>query len=234
MSPRNLVDGTKINEHIRGRVGSALLRVASLKERVSGSAAESPRTLTKVQEDLRKLAEELEQGFLELQEAMSRCTQAQHAAAAAGQRAHLLIEVAPFACLLVDCSGTIVQANPAAGRALNVSHGRLPGKPFLLFVNGERELFLARLTELLRHQHPSRWVITLQPREQSLAQVVVVAVPQAHEQVMLLLLPAQGKAVDIAGGQPEPPEDVLTSSGEEGSTARTAGQAQLDAASHLS
>lgn len=190
MKPFTDSKGGRTFEHIRGRVGSALLRVANLKERAS-SSAESPGALAKLQDDLRKLSEELEQGFVELQEAMGRCAVAQHMAATSGRCADLLIEVAPVACLLIDASGVVIEANPAAGRALNMSHGRLPGKSFLLFMNGEREDFLARISDLVRREHPSRWPITLRPREQSSTQATVVAAPQTDDRVMILLLPAQ-------------------------------------------
>jgi PAS domain-containing protein len=194
MNSHTYTDTRKTSEHIHGRVGSALLRLASLKERVSEGVGGSPRALSKLVDDVSKLTQELEQGFLDLQEAMARCATAQHFAAVSGQRADLLIEVAPFACLLVDSGGTIVEANPAAGAALNVSHGRLPGKPFLLFLNGDRELFLSRLSELIKRERPNRWSITLRPRERSLTQTMVVAAPQGDGHAMILLLPAQEEA----------------------------------------
>jgi PAS domain-containing protein len=190
MKPLIDTKGSRSFEHIRGRVGSALLRVANLKDRAS-SSSDAPGALAKLQDDLRKLSEDLEQGFTELQEAMGRCAVAQHLAATSGRCADLLIEVAPVACLLIDASGVVIEANPAAGRALNMSHGRLPGKSFLLFMNGEREDFLSRISDLVRSEHPSRWPITLRPREQSSTQATVVAAPQTDDRVMILLLPAQ-------------------------------------------
>lgn len=184
-------------EQLRGRIGSALLRVAQFKERLAGQGG--PRAIApKLVDELRKLANDLEQGFGELQDAMARCARERHRAAMTWQRAELLVEVSPVPCLLIDSTGVVIEANPAAGRALNVSHGRLPGKHFLLFVNGGREQFLARVAELLKGDYPSRWTVSIRPREHSLTQVVVVASPQGDDQVMIMLLPLQEAGLPTA------------------------------------
>src|SRR5918994_716808 len=137
------------SEHLQERLGSALYRLASLKQRASESA-DSPRSTGKLLSDMQKLTGELERALADLQQAMVQQAELQQRALVASRRAERLFDLSPVPSVVLDTDGIVVEANPAAVRMLNVSHRHLAGKAFSLFLGGERELFLTRLHGL-RH-----------------------------------------------------------------------------------
>jgi PAS domain S-box-containing protein len=177
-------------ERIRRYVGAAMLRLDDLKKRMADPAMADRRSLTRVLDDVQIATRELEKGFNELQEASERCLKTQHFAQLAEQQAEFLIERSPTAFFVMDRDGAILRANPAAGRALNLSPPHLIGKSFLLFVNGEREQFLLQLSDAATSRSPSTWHVAVRPRDRGLASMTVVAAPHATGRVMVLLIPA--------------------------------------------
>lgn len=177
------------HRHLHDRLGSALFRLASLKQRAS-EPAESPRSATRVLSDVQKLVGELERTLVDLQQAMAQQTELQKQAQVASRRAELLFELMPVPCVILDADGTVLDVNPPAVRLLNVSHRHLAGKAFSLFLGGERELFLSRLQAVQQSETGERWPATIRPRERSAVRATLVAAPDPAGRILLLLVTA--------------------------------------------
>ncbi len=174
------------HRHLHDRLGSALFRLSSLKQRAS--EPESPRSATRVLSDVQKLVGELERTLVDLQQAIAQQTELQRQAQVASRRAELLFELVPVPCLIVDSDGTVVDVNPPAVRMLNVSQRHLAGKPFSLFLGGERELFLARLQAVQQSDAGERWPAIIRPRERSVVRATLVAARDPIGRIMLMVL----------------------------------------------
>jgi PAS domain-containing protein len=183
------------HRHLHDRLGSALFRLASLKQRAS-EPAESPRSASRLLTEVQKLVSELERTLVDLQQAMAQQTELQKHAQVASRRAALLFELMPVACVILDADGTVIDVNPPAVRLLNVSHRHLAGKAFSLFLGAERELFLARLQAVQQSDAGERWPATIRPRERSAVRATLLAAPDPDGRIMLLLVtgPAQEEA----------------------------------------
>ncbi len=179
------------DRYIHDRLGSALYKLALLEQR-SGEPGVSPRAATKLLGDVRKLVAELQRGFTDLQELMVRTAASQQAANAATARAQLLFDLSPVACLVMDASGIVVDANPAAARLLNISNRHLVGKSFPLFLARDRDTFVQRLGDLSAAGGSERWTASLRPRERSAVECALVAATDPDGRVLVLAAPDSG------------------------------------------
>jgi PAS domain-containing protein len=88
---------------------------------------------------------------------------------------HLFAHV-PMACVAADAAGNIVEANPAAGRLLNIGPRRLKGRELLLFAT-DRQRFASVLRQAVVHSAPIDVPMVLRPRERKPVPVRVRVVP---------------------------------------------------------
>jgi PAS domain S-box-containing protein len=186
---------------MQDRIGSALFRLAELGQRAD-TAMESPKAAGKLLGEVRKLAAELERMLADMREMAARYLMLQDQAAAVSQRGDRIFELSPVPCLLIDLAGAVVDANPAAVRLLNVSQRHLVGRSFPLFLNGDRDAFLARLTRL--GEDPERSATMLRPRERSAVGVNLVAWRDSADRVFVMLVSSGDAAADAPGGVSEP------------------------------
>ena len=107
----------------------------------------------------------------------------------ASRRSDLLFSVSPVPCVLVGPTGGVLDANPAAVRALNVSQRHLAGRPFHMFIAADRQEFLERVARLSSKEQPERWNASLRPRERSLIPITLVAYRDSANRVVVMLLP---------------------------------------------
>lgn len=189
--------------HVSDRLGSAMYRLAILEQRAA-EAAGSPRSATRLLADVRKLAEELQRGFAELQELTARSASTQRAAATAIAQARMMFDWSPVACLVLEPIGLVAEANAAAARFLNVSHRHLVGKLFPLFLSAERHAFVDRLRNLPASDGAQRWTASIRPRERSAVECAFVAVSNPDGRVLLMLVP--GSVAEQAAETP--PEEA--------------------------
>jgi len=98
--------------------------------------------------------------------------------------------LSPTPSMIIDRVGTIVDANPAAVRLVNTSLRHLAGRSLPMFVSADREQFLQRLAALGTDDEPAQWPITIRPRERGCRKVMFTVVPDANDQLLVMLLPA--------------------------------------------
>ena len=193
------------DRYIQDRLGSALYKLAMIEQR-SGEPGVSQRTASRLLGDVRKLVAELQRGFADLQELMVRTAAAQQAASTAAARAQLLFDLSPVACLVLDTTGTVADANPAAARLLNISNRHLIGKSFPLFLAGDRDPFVQRLCALSADGGCDRWTASLRPRERSAVECALVGTIDPDGRILVLATPDSGP-----GAHPAPEEiDTLS------------------------
>lgn len=184
---------TPVTRQLEDRLGAVLQRLADVERRAATGGERSP-TIQKLLSDFRRLADDMEEAFTSLRDAMARQRELQHDVETASRRAAVLLELSPVPWLVVDRGGLILDANAASGRALNVSQRRLVGRSFELFLDSEREEFTARLAAVGEGDR-QRWNITLRPRERSPKAIAIVASPESDNRVVLILdaaEPAEG------------------------------------------
>jgi PAS domain-containing protein len=170
---------------IQDRLGAALQRLATLERRAS--AAKESRATQSLLTDFRRLARDLERAFESLQEAAARHAALQRDVEIAARRANLLLDLTPLPYVLVHTSGIIIEGNAAAAKALNLSQRHLKGKPFDLFLQGNREAFLSKLSSLREGADPERWVAVVRPRERYPRPFAIVASTEGPGQIALVL-----------------------------------------------
>ena len=182
-------------QQIQDKLGAIAQKLSAIEQRAEGDTA-SKRTLGLL-EDCRRLVGDLERVFTSLRDADRRHTAHRQEVEIAARRADLLLELSPMAYVLVHANGVIFDANVAAARLLNLSLRHLRGKPFDLFLHGDRETFLTRLREMREGSETERWPVTLRPRERCTKAITVVAACETDGRLALVLLPADdGAAVD--------------------------------------
>jgi PAS domain-containing protein len=170
---------------IQDRLGAALQRLATLERRATGP--NESRATQGLLTDFRKLARDLERAFESLQEATARHATLQREIEIASRRASLLLDLTPLPYVLVHTSGIIVEGNAAAAKALNLSQRHLKGKPFDLFLQNDREAFLAKLSSLREGAEPERWMAVVRPRERYPRPFMIVASTEGPGQIALVL-----------------------------------------------
>jgi PAS domain-containing protein len=87
-----------------------------------------------------------------------------------------LCAVLPVACLLIDGSGAIFEANAAAASLLNTSQNHL-NRRLLLHFTENREIFADVHSRVLRDHEHVRVSLTIRPRERASVDVDVTAMP---------------------------------------------------------
>ena len=184
--------------HVHDRLGSALYKLAIIEQRAN-EATESPRAVAKLLGEVRKLVAELQRGFAELEHLMTRSSTAERAALTSIARSQLLFDLSPVPCVVLEPAGTVVEANPAAAKFLNISHRHLVGKSFPLFLSSDRKGFLLRLLGLPA-DGAERWTATLRPRERSAVACDLAAAPDPEGRILVVIVPA-------AGTDPVAPDD---------------------------
>lgn len=170
---------------LNDRVGSALYRLASLKQRVALPTG-AARAIPKLLQEIEALTGELERAFLDLRASRAEYTGAKDAAATACRRAQILFELTPVPMVVVTAEGLIAEANDAAAELFNVSRRHLLGKALYLFVAGDRTEFLKKVHNLETDQ-PEQWEASFRPRERSAVQVTITGVLDPNGQPLLLL-----------------------------------------------
>ncbi len=133
-------------QQIQDKLGAIAQKLSAIEQRAESDTA-SKRTLGLL-EDCRRLVGDLERVFTSLRDADRRHAAHRQEVEVAARRADLLLELSPMAYVLVHANGVILDANVAAARLLNLSLRHLRGKPFDLFLHGDRETFLTRLREM--------------------------------------------------------------------------------------
>ena len=86
-----------------------------------------------------------------------------------------LFERAPLACLEIDADGTVVGANMAAGKLLNMSPKRLEGRPFLYFFDDRATVATLLRAAPFEPGSPAT-ALTLRPRERAPVRVEATVV----------------------------------------------------------
>jgi len=190
-------------DHLQERIGAALFRLADLGQRAD-HAAESPRAAGRLLDDVRKLATEIERTLGDMRLVAARYAELRDQAAAACRRGDRLFDAVPVACLLIDqAAGTIIDANPAAVRLLNVSHRHIVGRSFPLFLNGDRDRFVSRLAHL--GAEPEQAESLLRPRERSAIATTLTAWRDSADVVFVMIVPAAaaspGETLVAAAGE---------------------------------
>lgn len=179
-------------QQIQDRLGTIAQKLSAIEQRAESDTA-SKRMLGLL-EDCRRLVGDLERAFTRLRDADRRHAAHRQEVDIAARRADLLLELSPMAYVLVHANGVISDANVAAARLLNLSLRHLRGKPFDLFLHGDREMFLTRLREMREGAETERWPVTLRPRERCTKAITVVAACETDGRLALVLLPADGAA----------------------------------------
>ena len=169
---------------IQDRLGAALQRLATLERRAGTNESRATQSLLT---DFRRLARDLERTFESLQEAAARHAALQRDVEIASRRASLLLDLTPLPYVLVHTTGIIIEGNAAAAKALNLSQRHLKGKPFDLFLQSDREEFLAKLSSLREGAEPERWVAVVRPRERYPRPFAIVASTEGPGQIALVL-----------------------------------------------
>jgi PAS domain S-box-containing protein len=180
---------------IQERLGTVLQKLAKLEHRATTST-ESPQ-VNNLLMDFRRLVRDMERAFSGLQEAGLRHAELQREVEIVGRRASLLLQLSPLAYVLIHKTGVIIEANAAATKVLNLSERHLRGKSFDLFLQSDRQQFIARLQELDKDAGAQRWQVTLRPRERYARTVTLVAACESEDRVVLILAVADG---DLAAG----------------------------------
>jgi PAS domain-containing protein len=177
------------DRQLHERLGAALYRLTCLEQ--SASESNGSKYDRKLLEGMRRLVSELELAVMEIQQAAARAAQLRGEADLAAKRTQLIFDLTPAPCLLVESSGTIVDANPAAVRLLNVSQRHLIGRPFHLFLTAERDLFLERLGRLRQASDVEPWQVTIRPRERSAVSMTLNLVSDPSTGAIVMLLPPE-------------------------------------------
>jgi PAS domain-containing protein len=97
-----------------------------------------------------------------------------------------LFDLMPSACVLTDEAGVILNANQAAGVALNISGKHLKDRPLLVF-SENRPAFSDLLSRLARGTDYVRTSLTIRPRERKPAPMDVFVLPLDGHRPGLLL-----------------------------------------------
>lgn len=188
-------------EHrVQDRLSTALQRVSVLER-----ALENHEVLKggdRLLSDVRRLSRDLERTLVESRDAASGREALRRSADAASRRATLLFHLSPTPCMVIDRVGTIIDANSAAVRLVNTSLRHLAGRSLPMFVSADREQFLLRLAALGTGDEPAQWPITIRPRERGSRKVVFTAVPEANDQLLVMLLPADEPMTTAEGFEP--------------------------------
>jgi PAS domain S-box-containing protein len=97
------------------------------------------------------------------------------------QRHQELFDLAPDGYLVTDLSGSIREANHAAGTLLNMRQDHLVGKPLVVLIaKGDRKQFWTQLTRLQEGKRIQEWQVRVQPRGRPSISVAFTAAP-AHD-----------------------------------------------------
>jgi PAS domain S-box-containing protein len=161
--------------------------LASLKPRLSRSAAPqgtAGELLEETVEELRVAVEELRVAEEEISTAALGAEAQRLAGEREAERFRDAFEAAPWAALITDAAGAILQANGRAGVLLGVDAGELAGKPLAVFVaEDERRAFRRLLLQMARAEEHRSLPVTLTPRGRlpldAEAQVWAVPAPDA-------------------------------------------------------
>ena len=92
-----------------------------------------------------------------------------------------VIGALPTACVLTDCSGTILQGNRAAGDFLGVSSSHLKGRKLMLFTT-ERTPFMGILRGLEHNPAELTANLTWRPRERRPVAMEVAVIPANRDE----------------------------------------------------
>jgi PAS domain-containing protein len=180
-----------LEQHIQERLGAALHTLATIEQRAAG--APDPRGIQTLLKLFRQLVSDLENCYKRLKELGAQQDLIQRRLETASKRADLLFDSSPIPCIVVEESGRISDANPAAARLLNTSLRHLPGKSFELFLAGDRSGFFTWLQRIARAEAVEPWLGALRPREQRTRQITLVASTEAAGQIALVLMVADAK-----------------------------------------
>jgi PAS domain-containing protein len=198
MHTANLNHHPAYAQHLQDRLASALHRLAALE--AGGSGTELHRNGERSTADaLRRVNEDLERAIVEVQEISASYERLRSSAEYASQRADLLFQLSPIPCVVLDRSGVIVEANPAAARAVNLSQVHLEGRLFQLFVGSDRAAFVTRLGSLERGERAAQWPVTIRARERSSLKMTFAAAVDPEDRILAMLLPAGGQEADVSG-----------------------------------
>jgi len=171
----------------RERIGSALNRIALLDRAVE--AGDIKTNLQRLSLELRRISGDLERALVQVDDAdVSRREMHTHGEAAQ-RRAKLVFGLSPTPCFILDRSGKVLDANPAAVRAVNTSLRYLVGRDFHVFVCSERLQFLSQLQSLDASETPVEWPVTIRPRERGTRQFHFSAIAESENRVILMLFP---------------------------------------------
>jgi PAS domain-containing protein len=119
-----------------------------------------------------------------------------------------LFDLLPLPCVVTDSRGEILNANPEAGRLLNVTARRLKGRQLLLFTES-REALGALLHQVASAEEPVRASLMIRPRERKAVEtVVVLAAASPKQSGARLWFFTSHRGVRSAGEIPRPLPDI--------------------------
>ena len=176
-------------DRIQEQLGTVLQRLSGLETRTA-RGADTSRELDRCLRGLQLVAQQLDETFAALKDERARLRAAAEEADATMRRARKLFVESPNACLVLHRDGAaIADANAAASRLLNVSPRHLIGKPFTIFLQQDRDVFLQQLRRTAEAA-ADHWQVTLRPRERAMVQVLVTAIAESGDTASVLLTPA--------------------------------------------
>src|SRR3954466_13274790 len=114
-----------LEQHIQERLRAAPHTPSTIGQRAPG--APDPRGIQTLLKLFRQLVSDLENSYKRLKEAGAQQDLIQRRLESASKRADLLFDSSPIPGIVVEESGRISDANPAAARLLNTSLRHLPG-----------------------------------------------------------------------------------------------------------
>jgi len=180
----------------RERIGSALNRVALLERAVEGGEIKT--NLQRLSVEMRRISSDLERALVQVDDADASRREMQAVGEAAQRRATLVFRLSPTPCFILDRTGKVLDANPAAVRTVNTSLRYLVGRDFHVFVCSERLRFLSQLQSLDAEQTPAEWPVTIRPRERGTRQFHFSALAESENRIILMLFPQEDGAVNPA------------------------------------
>lgn len=172
-------------QSIQERLGAALQALTFLEQRAAGGP--DARRMQSLLKQCRQLVSDLEHGFMLLQQATTQQSAMRHEVEAASTRAGLMFDLSPVPCVVVDDSGSIVEANSAATRLLNTSLRYLQAKSFDLFLGADRQSFNMWLRGLSQAGDSDRRPVQLRPREQRAKAVTLVGTREGPGRIALVI-----------------------------------------------
>jgi PAS domain S-box-containing protein len=167
-------------------------RLGNLERKAEQPHADTARLLAECTRELKNTFDFLDAAGERLRDTDAELKKGQALVRHEQDRFRALVELLSDAFLATDLTGVIVETNAAAGRLLNLSQRALVGRPFHVFLNGERPEFLKFLKELPERPDTPERELQLRPRERhfvtTMARVGIVRNPEGRPSALYWIL----------------------------------------------